>query len=118
MIETFIGGAIVGGLIYDALKLGVSGWENLVRVALKDYFLSDQEIAILTNGLENASLSNSASKEEIESALRGDSEAKRVVEKITNNSGNINTGTFTGMQGGSGNTYINGDQINGGEKKN
>lgn len=118
MTGTFIGDAIIGGLIYDALKLGITGWGNLVRVALKSYLLSEEEIGILTNGLEKANLSNDSTKEEIETALRGDNEAKRVVEKMINNGGNINTGTFTGMQGGSGNTYINGDQINGGEKKN
>jgi hypothetical protein len=98
MTGTFVGDALVGGLIYDVVKLGVSGWGNIVRVALKSYLLTEEEIEILANGLEKSNLPEDATKKDIEMALRGNNRANEIVEKINNSNQIINYAPNQGRQ--------------------
>jgi len=82
----FISGAIIGGLIYDYYTLGLSTSSDIVKVALKDYVLTDNEQLLITQDLEKATNEDKSSKENLEKYFETKAEnTNNIVKKYTQN---------------------------------
>ncbi|WP_164091551.1 NB-ARC domain-containing protein, partial [Poseidonibacter lekithochrous] len=77
--------SIVGGAIYDTLKFGLSTSLDIVKVALKDTLLSDEEKRLISLDLDNASEKNKFSKEKLVNYFENEAvEAKTIMTNYQN----------------------------------
>ncbi len=95
-----VSASIAGGLIYDIFKMGVTEYETCVKVALKDYVLTEEEHQLIAQDLEVTTENDFSSKENLEKFFETKApNTQKIVNKyqtqnnITHNgSGNITVG--------------------------
>jgi Het-E N-terminal domain len=62
----FITASIVGGMLYDILKMGVMDCATCVNVALKDMLLTEEEKALITQDFAQSTEEDRSSKANLE----------------------------------------------------
>lgn len=78
----FITGSLVGGLIYDIFKLGISDYVVCVKVALKDLILTEDEKLLISQDLSLTAEEDRSSKENLENFFENKaSNTKEIVNK-------------------------------------
>lgn len=65
----FIASAILGGLLYDAAKSGLSSTFDIVKIGLKDLLLSEEEVSAISSVLEKEKINNHSTKQQFEEAI-------------------------------------------------
>ena len=109
----FITGAIVGGVLYDTLKMGVTDYAVCVNVALKDMLLTDEEKALITQDFALSTEEDRSSKENLENFFENRApNTKKIVNTNTqNNITHHGTGDIVSRDKNVSN--ISGDQVKG-----
>lgn len=78
----FITGSLVGGLIYDIFKLGISDYVTCVNVALKDFILTEDEKLLISQDLSLTTEEDRCSKENLKNFFENKaSNTKEIVNK-------------------------------------
>ncbi len=94
-------GIIIGGLVYDIFKMGVTEYTTCINVALKDLVLSDEEKALITQDFSLSTEEDRSSKENLENFFENNAQnTKKIVNKYTqynvSQNGNNNVGIVQG----------------------
>jgi len=109
----FITASIVGGMLYDILKLGVTESAACVNVALKDMLLTDEEKALIAQDFALSTEEDRSSKANLESFFESRApNTKKILNTYTQNNINHN-GTGDIVLGDKKDTIISGDQVKG-----
>lgn len=75
----FITSAILGGIVYDSLKSGVYKFSGILRDKLKQYLLSEKELEIIENIVEDNCFNQDTTLEEINTILFGSEEIQKII---------------------------------------
>ena len=99
----FISSSIIGGLIYDVVSLGATNYLSCVKVALKNYILSDEEQLLIAQDLSNATDKDKSTKENLENYFETKAENTN---KIVNKYIQTHSGTGDNNQNNGNGTFI------------
>lgn len=81
----FITSAILGGIVYDSLKLGTYKFSGILRDKLKNYLFKTEELEAIENIVEANCFNQDTTLEEINTILSSSDE----IQKIINNKNTI-----------------------------
>lgn len=104
----FISASLIGGMLYDFFKMGVTDYATCVNVALKDTLLTDEEKALITQDFAHSTEEDRSSKENLEHFF--ESRAPHTKKIVNNHTTTTNT-QYQITQGNNGSVEIGDTQV-------
>ena len=109
----FVTASLVGGLIYDIFKGGITEYATCVNVALKDLLLTDAEKALIIQDFSTATEEDKSSKENLENFFENRAQNTRnIVNKYKNQVNQIHYGIGDNKTYATTGTHIENQVIN------
>lgn len=82
----FVTSAILGGLLYDFVKMGTLSLSEYMKTSIKGYLFSNEELELLSSIVDETKKEDSFSKEVLTVALDKHSEILPLLKKINDSS--------------------------------
>lgn len=88
----FVTSSVLGGLLFEAIKLGFTSTVEIAKEGLKQLILSDEEMDAIVSALNNSNISETSTQKDIEEAIEKMDKKESVFQSINekNKSNQIN----------------------------